>query len=63
VHTGNAAAALASAQRAYALQRTSPKATAALAAALEASGRPANGAEALFAKARSIGAEPAYALR
>lgn len=63
VHTGNAAAALASAQRAYALQRTSPKATAALAAALEASGRPANAAEALFAKARSIGAEPAYARR
>jgi hypothetical protein len=45
------------------LHRWRPKATAALAAALEASGRPANGAEALLAKARSIGAEPAYALR
>jgi tetratricopeptide (TPR) repeat protein len=63
MHAGDRAAALASAQRAYALQRTSPQATAALAATLQASGHRPNGAEVLLAKARSMGVEPAYALR
>lgn len=62
-HIGQGAAALANAQRAYALQRTSPKATTALAAALQAAGKRPNGAEILLAKARSLGAEPALALR
>jgi tetratricopeptide (TPR) repeat protein len=63
LRTGNGAAALASAQRAYALQRTSPQATAVLAAALQAAGKRPNGAEVLLAKARSLGAEPVLALR
>lgn len=63
LHTGEGAAALANAQRAYALQRTSPKATAVLAAALQAVGKRSNGAEVLLAKARTMGAEPALALR
>jgi Flp pilus assembly protein TadD len=63
LHTGDAAAALADARRAYALQRASPRATAVLATALQASGSHPNGAEVLLAKARSMGAEPALAVR
>lgn len=63
LHIGDGAAALASARRAYALQRSSLKATTVLAAALQASGERPNGAEILLAKARSLGAEPALALR
>jgi Flp pilus assembly protein TadD len=60
---GDGAAALANARRAYALQRGSPRATAALAAALQAGGQQQNGAEILLAKARRMGAEPALAVR
>ncbi len=63
LHIGDGAGALTNAQRAYALQRSSPKATAELAAALQASGKRPNGAEVLLAKARSMGGEPALALR
>jgi hypothetical protein len=63
LHTGDTAAALADARRAYALQRASPRATAVLATALQASGNHPNGAEVLLAKARSMGAEPALAVR
>ena len=62
LHLGDAAGALASARQAYALQRSSPRATAMLAAALQANGAP-GGAAILRAKARSIGGEPAQALR
>jgi tetratricopeptide (TPR) repeat protein len=51
--------ALASAERAYALQRSSPRATRVLAAVLQ---RP-NGSEVLLAKARALGGEPSLALR
>lgn len=63
LHVGDGARALANARRAYALQRTSPKATAVLAAALQADGKRPNGSEILLAKARSMGAQPALALR
>jgi tetratricopeptide (TPR) repeat protein len=63
LHTGDTAAALADARRAYALQRASPRATAVLATALQASGNHPNGAEVLLAKVRGMGAEPALAVR
>ena len=63
LHLGDNAAALASAQAAYSLQRGSPRATAVLAAAMQASGQRANGAAILLAKARSLGADTALAER
>jgi Flp pilus assembly protein TadD len=63
LHLGDGARALANAERAYAVQRTSPRTTRVLAAALAANGRRANGAAILLAKARALGGEPALALR
>jgi Flp pilus assembly protein TadD len=63
LHLGDRVRALANARRAYALQRTSPRATSVLAAAMAAGEGPAEGAGLLLAKARALGAEPALALR
>ena len=63
LHLGDHARALANAQRAYALQRSSARTTGILAAALQANGRSPAGAPILLAKARSLGGEPALALR
>lgn len=60
LEAGDPAAALASAREAYRLQRASPRATSALAAALQASGE---GGDVLLAKARRMAGEPALALR
>jgi Flp pilus assembly protein TadD len=63
LHLGDGARALANARRAYALERASPRATGVLAAALTATGENPNGATVLLAKARTLGDEPALALR
>jgi Flp pilus assembly protein TadD len=63
LHLGDHARALANAQRAYTLQRSSARTTGVLAAALQANGRSPAGAAILLAKARSLGGEPALALR
>jgi predicted Zn-dependent protease len=63
LHLGDRERALANARRAYALQRTSPRATSVLAAAMAAGEGPAEGAGLLLAKARALGAEPALASR
>ena len=59
---GDRARALAKARLAYALQRTSPRATGVLAAALAASGERAGEADVLLAKRAGLG-EQALALR
>jgi Flp pilus assembly protein TadD len=63
LHLGDRERALANAQRAYWLQRNSPRATSVLAAAMAQGGKPSNGAAVLLAKARILGGEPALALR
>lgn len=54
--------ALANAERAYALQRSSLRATSVLAAAFAAAGKRPNAAQVMLAKARSLASEPAPAL-
>jgi Flp pilus assembly protein TadD len=50
------------AERAYALQRSSLRATSVLAAAFAAAGKRPNAAQVMLAKARSLASEPAPAL-
>jgi tetratricopeptide (TPR) repeat protein len=63
LHLGDGERALANAQRAYSLQRASPRATQVLALALGAAGKHPNGPEVLFAKARALGVDTALAVR
>jgi Flp pilus assembly protein TadD len=63
LRAGNAPAALASARRAYRLQRGSARTTSVLAAALEASSEGEGGSDVLLAKARRMAGEPALAVR
>ena len=63
LHLGDRERALGNAERAYALQRMSPRVTAVLAAALDAGGKQPNRPRILLAKAGALGGEPALALR
>jgi hypothetical protein len=63
LHLGDGERALANAQRAYSLQRASPRATQVLALALGAAGKYPNGPEVLFAKVRALGVDTALAVR
>lgn len=63
LRTGDASTALASARRAYNLQRASARTTSVLAAALEASPQGGGGSEVLLAKAQRMASQPALALR
>lgn len=63
LHLGDHARALANVRRAYALQRSSVRTTGVLAAVLQTNSGNPGSAAILLAKARSLGGEPALALR